>query len=58
MALPNGLGRISVQILALRFHVLGHSTLTRASLYLKTRQKYFLHNEELFGMLKIGFGGT
>ena len=28
MALPNGLGRISVQILALRFNVLGHSTLT------------------------------
>jgi hypothetical protein len=58
MALPNGLGRISVQISALRFHVLGHSTLTRASFHLKTRQEYFLHDEESFGMLKTRFGGT
>jgi hypothetical protein len=58
MALPNGLGRISVQILALRFHILGQSTLTEASFHIKTRQKYFLHDEESFGMLKTRFGGT
>ena len=58
MASPNGLGRISVQILALRFHVLSHHTLHRASFYLKIGQEYFLHNEESFGMLKTRFGGT
>ena len=58
MDLPNGLGRISVQILALRIHILGHSTLTRASFHIKTRQKYFLHDKESFGMLKTQFGGT
>jgi hypothetical protein len=58
MALPSGLGRISVQILALRFHILGHSTLTRASFHLKTRQEYFLHDKESFGMLKSRYGGT
>jgi hypothetical protein len=52
IALPNGLGRISVQILAIRFHVLGQSTLIRASFHLKTRQEYFLKDKESFGMLK------
>jgi len=58
MASPNGLGRISIQILALRIHVLGHSTLTRASFHLKTRQEYFLHDEESFWVLKTRFGWT
>jgi hypothetical protein len=58
IALPNGLGRISVQILAMRFHVLGHSTLTRAYFHLKTRQEYFLYDKESFGLLKTRFGGT
>ena len=58
MALPSGLGRISFQISPLRFHVLGHSTLTRASFHLKIRQKYFLHDKELFGILKTRIGGT
>jgi hypothetical protein len=58
MALPDGNLSRSVHILALRFHVLGHSTLTRASFHLKTRQEYFLHDKESFGMLRTRFGGT
>ena len=49
---------MSVQTLALRFHVLGHSILTRASFHLKTRQKYFLHSKESFGVLTTRFDGT
>ena len=33
-------------------------TLPRVSFHLKTRQEYFFYDEESFGMLKTGFGGT
>jgi len=34
------------------------ATAPGASFHLKTRQEYFLHDKESFGMLKTGFGGT
>jgi len=51
-------GRISVHILALNIYVMSHHALPRVSFHLKTRQEYFFNDEELFGMLKTGFGGT
>ena len=58
MGSPSGLGRISVQNLALRIHVLSHHTPPRASFHLKTRQEYFFNDQESIEMLKAGFGGT
>jgi hypothetical protein len=58
MDYPSGLGRNPVQNLALNVYVLSHHTLPRVSFHLKTRQEYFFYDEESFGMLKTGFGGT
>jgi len=55
---PSGLGRISVHYLALNIYVMSHNALPRVSLHLKTRQEYLFYDEESFGMLKTGFGGT
>jgi hypothetical protein len=43
--------------LALNVYVLSHHTLPRAFFHLKTRQEYYFY-DELFDMLKTGFGGT
>ena len=37
---------------------MSHHALPRVSIHLKTRQEYFFYDEESFGMLKTGFGGT
>jgi hypothetical protein len=37
---------------------MSHHALPRVSFHLKTRQEYFLNNEESFEMLNTGFGGT
>jgi len=53
---PSGLCRNPVQNLALNVFVLSHHTLPRASFHLKTRQEYFLYDEELFDTLITGLG--
>ena len=55
---PSGLGRIPVHFLALIIYVMSHHALPRVSFHLRTRQEYFFHDKESFGMLKTGFGGT
>ena len=58
MGSPSGLGRISVQILALKVSVLNHHAPPRASFHLKTQQEHFFNDQESFEMLKAEFGGT
>lgn len=53
-----GLGRISVQILALSVHVLSHHAPSRASLTPKARQRQFVYGEELSCMQKTRIGHT
>jgi hypothetical protein len=55
---PSGLGSIAVHFLALSIYVMSHHALPRVSFHLKTRQEYFFYDDESFGMLKTGFGGT
>jgi len=53
---PSGLGGISVQILAMSFHILGHHSPTRASSHPKTRWQHLLCDTKSSWVLKSRFG--